>query len=277
MPNTGTPEATSAFALSIAYVEHGGIAGAVAQEHAVGPSRQQFRSRRRRRIHANVAAVRAQPAQDVPFHPEVVRGNLQPALRETSRRHAELARLLRRPVERGTSGDVAHEVRPFHLRQRLRARDEGLRIEVVAGHDDAAHHAARSQLPRERPRVDVGDGDDAVGDKVVAQRALRAPVAGHRRLLAHDEPSDMRRLRFPIRRRHAVVPDLRARHRHDLTGVRGVGQHFLIARHARVEHDFAAGHTFGAGGLSAEPRAVFQRKNRLCAHPPALKFEVLHF
>ena len=40
-------------------------------------------------------------------------------------------------------------------------------------------------------------------------------------------------------RRHAVVADLGAGHRDDLPRVGRIGQHFLIAGHARVEHDLA--------------------------------------
>ena len=87
-----------------------------------------------------------------------------------------------------------------------------------------------------------------VGDEVVAQRALRAPVARHRRLLAHDEAGHLRRARLDVLGRHAVVADLRARHRDDLSGVGRIGQHFLIAGHARVEHDLAARLAFRAGG-----------------------------
>ena len=108
------------------------------------------------------------------------------------------------------------------------------------------------------------DGDDAVGDEVVAQRALGAPVARHRRLVADDEAGHLRRARLDVLRRHAVVADLRAGHRDDLSGVGRIGQHFLVAGHARVEHDLAARFAFRAGGGAAEPGAVFQCQN--CFH-----------
>ena len=79
-----------------------------------------------------------------------------------------------------------------------------------------------------------------VGDEVVAQRPLRAPVARHRRLVADDEAGDLRRARLDVVRRDAVVADLGAGHRDDLSGVGRIGQHFLIAGHAGVEHDLAA-------------------------------------
>ena len=75
--------------------------------------------------------------------------------------------------------------------------------------------------------------------EIVAQRAVRAPVAGDRRRLAHDEAGHMRRLRLGIARGDAVVADLRRRHRDDLPGVGRVGQDFLVAGHAGVEDDLA--------------------------------------
>ena len=57
--------------------ERGRIARSVAQEDAVRVRRQQLRCRRGCREHADVAAVRAQPAQDVPLHAEVVGRDLQ--------------------------------------------------------------------------------------------------------------------------------------------------------------------------------------------------------
>ena len=87
-----------------------------------------------------------------------------------------------------------------------------------------------------------------VGDEIVAQRASGAPVARHRRLVADDEAGHLRRARLDVVRRHAVVADLRAGHRDDLPGVRRIGQHFLIAGHARVEHDLAARFAVRAGG-----------------------------
>jgi len=47
-------------------VEHGGIAGAVAEEHAVRRGLEQLARRRRGREHAHVAPVRREPPEDVP-------------------------------------------------------------------------------------------------------------------------------------------------------------------------------------------------------------------
>ena len=57
----------------------------------------------------------------------------------------------------------------------------------------------------------------------------------------------------------AVVADLRARHRDDLTGIGRIGEDLLVAGHARVEHDLAGRFARGAGRQSPKPRAVLER------------------
>ena len=52
---------------------------------------------------------------------------------------------------------------------------------------------------------------------------------------------------------------MRTGHGHDLSPVGGIGQHFLIAGHGRVEHDFASGLPFCSEGPSFEPGAVGER------------------
>ena len=112
-----------------------------------------------------------------------------------------------------------------------------------------------------RSRVEIGDGDDVVADEIVVEGAVRAPVARERRRFPHHEAGHMRRLRLGISRRHAVVADLRRGHGDDLPGIGGVGQHLLIAGHARVEHDLALGFTVRTRGDAAEPGTVLESQN----------------
>src|SRR4029079_10652227 len=126
------------------------------------------------------------------------------------------------------------------------------------------HHAGGAQHPRQRARVDVRDGDNVVTRQVVAQRAFGAPVAGDRGLLAHDEAGDLRAARLGVVVRDAVVAHLGRRHRDDLAGVRRIGEDLLVAGHARVEHDFAAGLAGGPRGFPFVPDPVFERQS--CFH-----------
>ena len=95
-------------------------------------------------------------------------------------------------------------------------------------------------------------------DEVVAQRALRAPVAGNGRLVANDEAGHLRLARLDVVGRDAVIANLGAGHRHDLTRVGRVGEDFLVAGEARVEYDLAVRFSFGAGREPTVNRAVFQ-------------------
>ena len=246
----------------------GRIAGTVAEKDAVRLPRQHVRRRRRRGKHADRAAVRRQPAEDVQLDAEIVGGHLQRPLGAAQRRDAK-AGLAHFIGERGLevvrlrARHVLHEVGALHVRDAASPLDQLLRIDR-SGRDDAAHHAARAQLLGERAGVDVADRDDVVAREVVAQRALGAPVARHRRGIAHHEPGHLRLRRLVVGAGHAVIADLRRGHRDDLARVRRIGQHFLVTGHAGVEHHFAAGFARGAGRHALEPRAVFQCQN--CVH-----------
>ena len=126
-------------------VEHGRIARAIAEEHAVGLRREQRGRRCLRRIHAHVAAVRREPAQDVPLHAEVVGGDAQPARRLSLAGKQELVVLAARTKSNGAS-----HVTPFTRSapsicgNAARALDERVRVRP-AGRDDAAHDARRPQ------------------------------------------------------------------------------------------------------------------------------------
>ena len=242
------------------------IAGAVAEEHAVWPGREDLAGRRTRRIDADVAAMRTEPPHDVPLHPVVIRGDFQPAACALFRRDAELVGILGGPVKRFVRRHAAHKVGAFHFRDRIRARDERVGIRRVARADGAAHHAARAQLTRKRPRIDIGDRHDPVGDEVVAQRRLRPPVARHGRLVADDEAGHMRLARFDVSGRHAVVADFRAGHCDDLARIGRIRQDLLVAGEAGVEHHFAGRSSLCASRQPPMERAVFKCQNCLHAY-----------
>src|SRR5450759_2395927 len=136
----------------------------------------------------------------------------------------------------------------------------------IASADRAPQHTARAQAPRQRTRVDTGQRDDVVGAKEVVKGGRRSPIARHRRALAHDEPGHERTPRFRVERRRPVVAHLRARHRDDLARVGRISQDFLVAGHARIEHDLAgrdalgtAPHTFEATAILERPPGAAQR------------------
>src|SRR5262249_32834614 len=59
------------------------------------------------------------------------------------------------------------------------------------------------------------------------------------RQLANDKPFDMRLARFEVFGIDAVITDERISHADDLPAIRRIGEHFLVAGHARIENDLA--------------------------------------
>src|SRR4029079_15714260 len=89
--------------------------------------------------------------------------------------------------------------------------------------------------------------------------------------LAHHEPGDLHPSGLGVLGVRAVVPLLGRRHRDDLAGVRGVGEHLLVAGHPGVEHGLAEGLPRRAERRPAERRAVLENEQRLAsAHRWAL-------
>ena len=251
-------------------VQRGGIARAVAEEDAVRLHRQQIGGRRRGREDPDLAAVRGQTAQDVALHAQIVGGDAQRTHRAPLRLHLEPGGglvVLGAPVERRRASDRADQVAALHAGGRLRLRDERVRVDRPRA-DDAAHDAGRAQQSRQRAGVDTGDADDAVRREIVVQRPGGPPVAGDRRIVAHDESGHARCAGLPVLRLgNAVVSDLRTGHRDDLPGVRRIRQDLLITRHARVEDHLAGVDACSAHRAAGVPGTVLEGEHRLHRRP----------
>src|SRR5581483_6403328 len=87
-------------------------------------------------------------------------------------------------------------------------------------------------------------------------------VTGNVRQFADDEALDLRLAGFAVVVVDAVIADQRIGHCHDLSLVGRVGDDFLIAGHAGVEHNFASRFTGGAKAAAGVDRAVFERQFR---------------
>ena len=189
------------------------------------------------------------------------------------RRDAELARLLAGWAPVAHSNGASHvtpctrsEPSICGIARACSTRSAG---STVTGGDDAAHARRRCAACRVSARVSMSAiATMLCAHQVIAQRAVRPPVAGDRRFLAHDEAGDLRRR--AIRRRRPPRRSCRsaaARHRDDLPGIGRIGQDFLVAGQAGVEHDLAARLAGGARGHAAEPGAVFECEH--CVHRQA--------
>ena len=108
-------------------VEHGRIAGPVAEKHPVRLAGEQVSCGRLGREHADLAAVGREPPQDVPLHAVVIRRDLQRPPGATFRIGRELVECfgVRLPVEGGVAGDAANQVRSLHRGHVPRSRRRG--------------------------------------------------------------------------------------------------------------------------------------------------------
>jgi len=59
---------------------------------------------------------------------------------------------------------------------------------------------------------------------------------------------------------------VRAGERDELTGVRGVGENFLVTGEGGIENDFACAVALGSDRLAAKDRSIGQREHRRYAH-----------
>ena len=94
--------------------------------------------------------------------------------------------------------------------------------------------------------------------QIRVQADFGAPVGMDTGSLAYNEPGHARHRGLAVLGIDAVVADERIRHRHDLTGVRGIREDLLIPRHRRVEDDLAEGGTGSTQNNTVEAAAVFQ-------------------
>ena len=154
--------------------QRGRIAGTVAEEDAVGTVRQHLARRRGRREHpqrrSRGAARRRRMFHFIPKSYAATSGRRarrarrrgRPAAgtrgRSRRRRHPEPARRRRRRSRTASRRSRrAPGRRPSIGGVSPRARRRAPRRATSPVRDGAAHHAARSQPPRERPRVDARD------------------------------------------------------------------------------------------------------------------------
>ena len=111
---------------------------------------------------------------------------------------------------------------------------------IAFGPDDSPlHRTMRTDLAGHGPGVDIAQAGNIAFFQVTDDAAFFAPVAGFGAQLGGDKTAHERFSRLVELGIHPVVADQRVGHRHNLTSIGGVGQHFLISGHAGIEHDFA--------------------------------------
>ena len=90
-------------------------------------------------------------------------------------------------------------------------------------------------MARQCPRVDIADSHDAVAAEVTLQGLATAPGAGRPRRFPDDEACHLRMGGLFVLVVGPVVADQRVGHGDQLTRVRRVRQHLLVAGHGGVE------------------------------------------
>src|SRR5208282_26154 len=159
-------------------------------------------------------------------------------------------------------GDDFGEILAVHFRNRARLGDEFAGI-FLERRDHATHHAVGAQVANQRPRVNLSEHGNLellhefIGD------LLRAPVGTDFRKLAYDQPLDVGAHGLAVFGIGAVVSDFRVGQDNDLSGVRRVGENFLVAGNGSIKNDFARALAFSAVAFASEDSAVFERKDRL--------------
>ena len=155
-----------------AVADRRGVAGAVAEEDAVGLPGEHSAAGRRGREHAHLAAVGGQPPQDVGLDAVVVGGHAQRARRPRApARTPKLAWVTVSASVRLKSYGAAQVTSltrsaPSICGERPRLLDQLLRVDADRWRSRRASRRP-SAAAGQRPGVDVGDGDDAVADQVV--------------------------------------------------------------------------------------------------------------
>ena len=239
---------------------HGGrVARPVRQEDPVGLQREDLGRGRRAGHDRHVEADVHQAAQDVPLHARVDGDDLEAvtALDVELGRVALVVPLA--PLVGLLAGDLGREVPSVRGRGGLGLGDEGGGVAVL-GRDDAAQGAVLADEPRDAARVDALDGDDALLDQPLGEGEVGAVVGRDRGELADHERLGPGALRLRVLAGDAVVPDERVGHGHDLSGVGGIGEDLLVARHGGVEDEVAPLLARGAHAAPLEHLARLERQ-----------------
>ena len=191
-----------------------------------------------RRNHRDLESLVDQAAQDVALDTEIVGHQPERRRRPLGPRALALdpgpATLV--PGIGRFATHLRREVSAVQSRGRLRFTHERLRILALGiGGEYAPLESPVPDATHQRPRIEVGNGRNPVPFQVRTERRLGPPAARNLEVLLHDEAGKERTRGFFVRGVDTHVADLGRSQCHDLAGVGGVGQDFLVARQAGIE------------------------------------------
>jgi hypothetical protein len=258
--------------LLVDVVECGGIAGAVGEKDAIRILCEHVCGTGGGGNYIDTEARLAQAAQDVSLHAEVIGYNVMPGWRKVVKGTSGAAftilgragdiplttfSALRIPDVGFAGCDLLHEVAALHWSAAGSELHSLVRAQHLAG-DDGSHGAAGSEMLRQCACINTLNAGDVPFLEPRAEILSATPVTGHRAKLLDNKAAHMRTLTFEVERIHAVVPDLRVGHRDNLTAIRRIGEHLLIAGHGSVKTNFAGVRGFGAKRRAFKHPAIFE-------------------
>ncbi len=90
----------------------------------------------------------------------------------------------------------------------------------------------------------------------------RSPIGRNLRKFTHDQRLDVRSRRFLVFEVGADISDVGIGQTHNLPGVAGIGENFLVTGEASIENDFAAAARDRTRRAAVKEAPVFQREYR---------------
>ncbi len=164
------------------------------------------------------------------------------------------------PIVGFAAGDTAGEFLACHGGKLFGFENQLVGGSAIGG-DHAAQRANFADVANQRARVDIPDDRNFVAIQIELCRFRRAPVRGNLREFADDERFDVGPRGFFVIQIRADVADVRIRQAHDLPGITGIGENFLVTGETGIENDFAAAARDSAGSAAVKDAPVFERED----------------
>ena len=225
------------------------IARAVGEKDSVGIERQHVLRAGQRRHHGDPAPRMHQPPQNIVLDAVIVRDHVVAGFGLPADQIGGRTLLHGLgPLVCFARAHTAGQIESGHSRNPARLFDQFLPV-ALHRREHAAHHAARPQVAHQRARVQIADDRYSRTRQEGVGRGIAAPIAGGRRKLANHQPLNVRAFGLVVRGTGSVVADLGIGQDHDLPGIRGIGEDFLISRESGIEDNFAA----SLGGRTKTP------------------------
>src|ERR1035437_8285893 len=157
----------------------------------------------------------------------------------------------------------ARQIGAVHLANASRLLNKDVRV-ALDSRNHAEHHAVSTQMADQGAGVDLGQHGYGIALHVLVGDLRGAPVGTDGRKLADAQALDKGPGRLVVRLVSAVVADLRVGEHHNLAGIGGVGEDFLVSGQRSIKNNFTPAFARSAIAVTAKDAPVFERQN--CLH-----------